>query len=392
MTDHASFPLFHDHHSHPLLYAALLQAVDLSDIVSLDEACERIGSAKIATDNAASFVVAYGWKDNFFQFPEERLSELPPVAIFNLSLHWLVTNPAGRDRLRLIHGPDVDRIGEHDWYETNFRTILNWFAVMGTSAESLVSFFDHLTALGIGSVEELLLVDEREVDWFVETELLSRTRLWADPKTYSGLPVAKKKLLAGTKLFLDGALGSRTAAISQPYLFGPRDAGEKTNVGMLMYSHAALERELNFCRELSPNIAIHAIGDRALEQLLDLLESLQPRLAFEQIRIEHAQLINLDQARRARRLGVVLSMQPNFNIDSLNYQDRLAAELCEANNPFRMLIDNIGFEPGTNLIFGSDGMPHGASVAMQQAVLQPPLESQRLRQEELVAGYTRSDN
>ena len=79
-------------------------------------------------------------------------------------------------------------------------------------------------------------------------------------------------------------------------------------------------------------------------------------------------------------------MQPNFNCDSVDYRDRLDEQYCRANNPFRMLIDEIGFEPGKDLIFGSDGMPHGIEFALQQSLF-PSLKSQILSIEEFQLGY-----
>jgi hypothetical protein len=79
-------------------------------------------------------------------------------------------------------------------------------------------------------------------------------------------------------------------------------------------------------------------------------------------------------------------MQPNFNADSADYRDRLDEEYCEVNNPFRMLIDEFGFEPGKDLIFGSDGMPHGIEFALQQSLF-PPVPGQRLMIDEFRSGY-----
>jgi len=83
---------------------------------------------------------------------------------------------------------------------------------------------------------------------------------------------------------------------------------------------------------------------------------------------------------------VILSMQPNFTSDSVDYADRLAPGDLEANNPFRMLLDEAGFSCGEDLVFGSDGMPHGVEYAFQWSLF-PPYPGQRLSVEELVAGY-----
>ena len=79
-------------------------------------------------------------------------------------------------------------------------------------------------------------------------------------------------------------------------------------------------------------------------------------------------------------------MQPNFSSDSVDYADRMGANYCQMNNPFRMLIDEAGFVPGDDLVFGSDGMPHGAQTALQQSLF-PAFSEQRLSLNEFVAGY-----
>ena len=108
------------------------------------------------------------------------------------------------------------------------------------------------------------------------------------------------------------------------------------------------------------------------------------------VRLEHAQMITLEQALLAKKLGIILSMQPNFSPDSAAYSDRLPPHYINANNPFRMLIDEAGFVPGKDLLFGSDGMPHGAAYAAECAE-KPPVPGQRLTMQELIAGYSVSD-
>ena len=107
-------------------------------------------------------------------------------------------------------------------------------------------------------------------------------------------------------------------------------------------------------------------------------------------RLEHCQFVTLESARRAKELGIVLSMQPNFSFESDFYRDRLPDPYPAMNNPFRMLIDEAGFVPGEDLLFGSDGMPHGACYALESALF-PPYPGQRLSLPEFVAGYCMPD-
>ena len=71
-------------------------------------------------------------------------------------------------------------------------------------------------------------------------------------------------------------------------------------------------------------------------------------------------------------------------------KDRISESYCLQNNPFRMLIDNAGFIPGNDLVFGSDGIPHGIDYALTMSLF-PPLQTQKLTLDEFVAGYCMED-
>jgi hypothetical protein len=106
--------------------------------------------------------------------------------------------------------------------------------------------------------------------------------------------------LAGVKLFADGALGSRGAALREPY--GDAAGGR----GFLLWEDADMARMFRECsiRGLLP--AIHAIGDRAAGQVLDALDSAGVRGA----RLEHAQILSDRDVERMRELGIAAGIQP----------------------------------------------------------------------------------
>jgi predicted amidohydrolase YtcJ len=378
-----NIPMLHDHHSHPLFYSAFATGVSLEHVTSKEEANDLLIAASKHRDG---MTVAHGWRSHRFEWSNDELEALPPVAIFNVSLHALLLNEAGRKHLHHHYGDDVRRLEDRDWYESHLRVVLNWFANLNASVEALQSFFDDLWQLGVYSVEELLLVDEREIEIFAEAGLTERTRFWAAPDTFDTLSAPAKEQVHGLKLFTDGAIGARTAAMKRPYL------DDENNLGMLIYSDEEFLQTVTSCLGAKPALAIHAIGDRAIEQVIATLEQVGEGLRNgKEIRIEHAQMLNLNLARRAKSLGVCLSMQPNFTSDSVDYADRLDTGYCQLNNPFRMLIDEAGFTPGKDLIFGSDGMPHGAKYALQQSLF-PAFTNQRLSLDEFVAGYCVSDD
>lgn len=371
-------PLLHDHHTHPLLYASLQAAVNLEPVQDKAAATKLLRGRE--QNSTGQLLLAYGWRSNLFEWTEDDLESFGPLAIFNLSLHALKVNRAGREALRQRYGDDVDRIEDQDWYENNFRQVLNWFAVLHATEQNLKSFYRYLETLGVYSAEELLLVNEEEIELFQAAGLADRTKFWVDPNDFVQLSEASQEMVTGLKLFTDGAIGARTAALSEGYLGAPNHRG------MLVYTDQELTEIVDRCLATSKQLAVHAIGDLAIEQIIGVLEQVGMRHATDVVRIEHAQLISREVAIRGKNLGLTLSMQPNFSNDSVHYADRISQRYCQMNNPFRMLIDEVGFQPGKDLIFGSDGMPHGAANALHQCLVSG-LPHQRVAVEEFVAAY-----
>jgi predicted amidohydrolase YtcJ len=160
---------------------------------------------------------------------------------------------------------------------------------------------------------------------------------------------------------------------------------------MLMYKPGEIESLLQRYLDVGKPIAVHAIGDRAIDQVVSAVGAVR-RPAGSEIRIEHAQLIGEPTAMRAKALGIVLCMQPNFSEDSANYAERLPEGYPERNNPFRMLIDRVGYVPGVDLLFGSDGMPHGWRYGLTQSLFpKGGYPGQTLTVDEFVAGYCLPD-
>lgn len=376
-------PLLHDHHTHPLLYAAFMDGIDLNQASTetREQAINRIRDQARTTQQG--WTIAYGWNSGRYALSKEEFDDLPPLVILNLSLHGLIVNDAGQELLQRSDPVAAANLTDQDWYERNLRRVLNVFANEGASAERLARFFRRLLVeQGIYHAEELLLVDENEIRLFEEAELLGRTRFWVSPDQYEKLSPHARGQIHGIKLFTDGAFGAWTAALHHPYR-------GSTDTGMLLYERNELESLLARYLGMGKPMALHAIGDRAIDQVVSTVENVGHPDETE-IRIEHAQLISESTARRAKALGIQLSMQPNFSDDSIHYTDRLPDEYLESNNPFRMLIDRVGYVPGIDLFFGSDGMPHGIGDGLRQSLF-PPYAGQTLTIEEFVAGYGMRD-
>jgi len=181
----------------------------------------------------------------------------------------------------------------------------------------------------------------------------------------------------GVKAFGDGSLGAGNAAVSASYL----DGGN----GVLNHTDASLETIIRRSEETGWRTAIHAIGDRAIEQVLRAHAAVSSSADLRH-RIEHFELATRDQIERARSLGLFLSMQPNFignwSGPGSMYDRKLGRSRDKESNPLRHVLDS-----GAHLAFGSDGMPVSPLYGLHCAV-NAAYESQRVTVDEAIAAYT----
>lgn len=149
--------------------------------------------------------------------------------------------------------------------------------------------------------------------------------------------------IGGLKGFADGSLGSSTAGFFEPFI------GEPDNRGLMMeeMANGAMKRWVTAADANNLQVAIHAIGDRANDEVLKIFETL-PRDG--RVRIEHAQHLNADLIKRFAADHVIASMQPYHAIDDGRWAEtRIGHERAKTTYAFRSLID-----AGATLTFGSD--------------------------------------
>lgn len=373
-------PLLYDHHNHPSQYASFLESVHLSDIKDKDRAKKKI--KKNTTEKDLNIVL--GWNDSYYSFSDSELEDFPPLVICNLSLHGFLYNEKALRILEKCYGNShlIKKTSNLSWMEKNLPEVNRLLVeIIGLDSERLESMYEILSRKGIWKVEDMHLHNKDFMNVYEKTDLEERTDFWTSKEIFERMNDEEKEKIEGIKIFTDGALGPKTAAIKPEYPNGEN--------GVLLYDKPQLKNHIkNIEKE---KISIHSIGDRAIEQVFLSLEELEKEnYSLPSIRVEHAQFIDKSMAEKAKSLDVILSMQPNFSLDSIHYKDRLPGRYLKKNNPFRMLIDEVGFEPGTDLIFGSDGMPHGVEAALE-ASLFPLYDNQRLRLDEFVDGYCVED-
>jgi predicted amidohydrolase YtcJ len=156
------------------------------------------------------------------------------------------------------------------------------------------------------------------------------------------------------KAFMDGSLGSRTAALLAPYADDPK------NSGLPRYDQQQLDAKARERVTAHFQFGFHAIGDRGVQMALDTFAAAQQYAREHDIqppspegfrnRVEHCQVMTPDQYKRFRELGVIASMQPNHLLTDMNWaMERLGPERAKYSYGWREFLNN-----GVHLAFGTD--------------------------------------
>jgi predicted amidohydrolase YtcJ len=116
------------------------------------------------------------------------------------------------------------------------------------------------------------------------------------------------------KLFADGALGSRGAALLAPYSDAPEQRG------LLFMTPAQMQQKVETALQAGYQVNVHAIGDAANREVLDAFDAAYPHVGGRQLRnrIEHAQVVAPDDIPRFQRLDLIASMQPTHATSDMN--------------------------------------------------------------------------
>ena len=396
-------PAFVDGHTHLVGLGLQRMRPDLSLAGSKDEALALL-EAWLVSHPGEEPVIAEGWDQSGWNPPEslegadiDRLGSSRPIAARRVCGHIAAFNRAalvslgdhwpGLDRARgtateelplaltRLWSPSVqefDAAVEHGQGEA-LRHGVAWVHEMGNrSTWNAFRRAEQRGALRI-RVSHFFRCEGAEA----RTDLLRFAVEGLGTERSEEFRDGERLRFAGIKFFLDGSIGARTAAVREPY---PGPGGS----GRLVWEDDALADALGICLAQDWPVAVHAIGDRATEQLLRVLEctgvpgGIGPR-------IEHAEMLPGDLQARAEALGSFYSMQPNFTANWQGpgglYEQVLGPERARALNPYADALRSRG------LLFGSDTMPLGPAHGLRGALGHPD-PSQRLDLTSAVLAYT----
>jgi predicted amidohydrolase YtcJ len=166
-------------------------------------------------------------------------------------------------------------------------------------------------------------------------------------KTYGGADGRGDEWLrvGGLKGFMDGSLGSHTAAFDEPFADAPKDRGLLLNPPEKMYEW------ISGADKAGLHVMVHAIGDRAIGMLLDIFERVgkENGARDRRFRIEHTQHLRERDIPRFAQLDVTASMQPYHAIDDGRWAEQFIGKRIATTYAFRSLLD-----AKARLAFGSD--------------------------------------
>lgn len=369
---------FHDHHLHPFGYAALVNGLELMDAPDLATVLRRVADHGTRVEGPI-----VGQRLNDEGIAELRLPTAAdiddvisdrPVLLYRYCGHIAVANSAAMARAGLDSSTpdpaggsfDRDRAGRPNG-------ILRETAIAAVSrvVEGLVpdppdadilTALATLPAMGIGSVTGMISVGSA-VWCAVDDEVATLVRLAPelpididvlliadDPASFL---VAKDRIdraegrirFSGYKDFIDGSLGGHTAAMYEPFA----DRGDTR--GTERYDHDQMVEMASTSLGVGGVVAIHAIGDRANDLVLDVHQDLVDGGADPaRLRVEHASVLTDDTIERMAGLGVTASVQPAFLASETTWlEKRLGPDRMGRAYPFRSML-----EAGIPLLGGSD--------------------------------------
>jgi predicted amidohydrolase YtcJ len=360
-------PAIIDSHIHFLDWAFSIDRINLEACLDVHEITKVLEAAKPLPEE---WILGRGWSKRAFSgFPNKRMLDqiFPnnPVVLNSHDEHSLWVNSktlqiAGIGRETVVEGGYIGRdadgfpdgiIGENAIPSIRSRIPK---PTAETRKNAMLRAQERLHKLGIAGIHS---VDANEAfgdlqDLAAEGKL--RLRVFHSIPLRQLEDVVRLGLRSGlgndwfqfgqVKIFSDGALGSQSALMLEPYL-------QTGLTGIETISERELTDKIGLALKNGISLAVHAIGDKANRRVLNAFEQNSHALKIPRAmsRIEHAQLLHSDDISRFAEIGVVASMQPYHAISDHDLAQRFWGKRAEFSYAWRSLLEN-----GAMLIFGSD--------------------------------------
>lgn len=348
-------PAFVDAHVHATSAGLLRTGLDLTGTASLSDLLDAV------RDRVEPGVLLWGHGWDETRWPENRpptraeldaVAGRTPVYLSRIDVHSALASTALVDltpEARTAAGWSDDGSLTQDAHH-HVRRAARESITSAQREDAQLAFLRHAASMGIACVHECGGPDISGADDFAE--LLGRSGPLPQVVGYWGEIGASVPAhgLAGD-LFVDGAFGSRTAALSAPYSDAPHTSGARYLTAERIADHVVA------CTEAGRQAGFHVIGDAAVAEVVAGLQRAEKVVGERALvaaghRLEHLEMVTGEQIDELARLGVIASVQPLFDAywggpDGM-YAQRLG-ERAAALNPFAKLAAR-----GVPLALGSD--------------------------------------
>jgi predicted amidohydrolase YtcJ len=396
---HHVIPGFIDSHTHLISRGIELQRVDLSKCRSLSECYEKI-NAGLKTKEKVVF--ASSWDENHWpSFKQQdldrrvldKLSSKKPIIMRRICGHFAVVNTRA---LQCI--PHTWRIVDKKrgfLYEDAALYLSDVFKPDQAMLKKAVRLgMAEALSKGITSVHEITnprrfrLLQSMKKNKELRLRFSAYLLLDSFPQIFdAGFASCLGDdylRFSGVKIFLDGSLGAKTAALTRPYI-------GSNNQGKVLITYQKLDQIVNSAEKNRIQLMIHSIGDRATRKALKVFDrrliSGSGVKTYNPLRhrLEHVELLDPAMIRKIARLGLICSMQPNFariwQVPGALYEHYLGARYR------RMNCYHTISKAGIKIVFGSDCMPMDPLYGLGGAI-DHPFACGRLRPNPAYKYYT----
>jgi predicted amidohydrolase YtcJ len=375
-------PGFIDTHIHFYEWALKRQGVKLDDLTHLEELLARVREAADSRP-PGQWIIGQGWNETDWterRMPtRETLDQVAPshpVLLWRCDLHLAAANSSALSLADITaETPDPpegrierDNAGQPTGILRELAINLVRQAVAPPDADHVMEAFEDaskaLHRRGVTGIHDIRLMADRDgasaLQAFQKLDLAGRLNLrcWVtlpghhlDNIIGLGLRTGfgNDRLRVGhIKFFSDGGMGARTAWLIDPYLDAER--------GMSLVDMDVLAQDIDKADNAGLSVMVHAVGDRANRELINIFEALESRRTFSHSpspaiphRIEHVQMLRSDDADRLRNLNVALCVTPANMLLDMNLIDMALGEKGKWTYAFRQLMDT-----GTPVMFSSD--------------------------------------
>ncbi len=363
-------PALVDHHIHFTAYAMSLTRVNLDGARSLEEAVARVAE-RVKTAKPGEWIVGLGWNHMDWRVPQfptkaplDAIAPNNPVALDRKDGHSVWVNRAAlraakitRDTPDPVGGViDRDATGEPTGtLRENAVELLGGnigFEAGRISEDVLLGAIHTAHQLGLTGIHNVEGADSlRAFQELRERDKLTLrvTHMIPSENLEHALALGLRGgwgdeflRIGGVKIFTDGSLGSQTAWMLEPF-------EGSDNRGVATHSPAQIEAWARAAAGAGMMVCTHAIGDRAIREVLNVYEKLR-REGFDNVlRIEHAQHLHPTDIPRFAALNVIASMQPIHATSDYKMADQFLGARGRYTYAFKSLLN-----AGATVVFGSD--------------------------------------